>query len=152
MTKLTGLKECSKNDHLIPEKIYVRCVASTKINKITGGVLKKSRIMHIGNMKQYYLLYMHDIFEVCPLIFSYFQFVNCNFLFIQVPPHYPSTTTNLLLCTNNNTSDMENKIINDQTITVRTEKKLIYSQVYVRKLCQYGKNGQDEEMLKRKLK
>lgn len=61
---------------------------------------------------------------------------------IQVPPHSLSTSTNLLLHTYDNTSDMENKEINDQTITVRKENNnVIYSQVYLRKLCQYGKNG-----------
>lgn len=68
--------------------------------------------MDNGMVKQYYLLYIHDIREVCPLIFKSYIAIceaNCHFLFIQVPPHSLSTSTNLLLRTNDNTSDMENK-------------------------------------------
>lgn len=70
--------------------------------------------MDIGKMKLHYLLYIQDILEVCPLILKVAQQIVRQiailpFLFIQVPPHSLSTSTNLLLRTNDNTSNMENK-------------------------------------------
>lgn len=70
-----------------------------------------------------------------------------------MPPRSLSTSTNLLLRTNDNTSDMENKENMIRQLQWG-QKTVIYSQVYLRKLSQYGKNGykQGKGMQKWKLK
>ena len=62
-------------------------------------------------MKQPYLLYIHDILEVCPLIFKVvWRFVTQTASLVSPSVSRSlSTPTNLLLRTNDNTSNMENK-------------------------------------------
>lgn len=96
-----------------PVTRWIRCRGLSKWHIMFW---KNSLIMDIGKMKQYYLLYIHDILEVCPLISKLgrnFIYSSASLLSLQIYKSAPTYKQQHFW--------HGKQRINDQTITVRTE-------------------------------